>query len=79
VLRLEFIVEPFVDGQPGPHVTAAVGAVEALGHVVDFGPFGSSADVSDDQVGAVAAALLQAAYANGATHVNINVQARTDA
>lgn len=74
-MRLEFIVEPFVDGRPGPHVTAAVAAVEALGCVVEFGPFGSSVAVPLDRLGTVAAALLDAAYANGASHVNIHVEA----
>ena len=31
VLRLEFTIEPFHDGNPGPHVRAAVDAAEALG------------------------------------------------
>lgn len=75
MLRLEFIVEPFVDGRPGPHVTAAVAAVEALGCPVEFGPFGSSTSVPTDRLGRVAAALLEAAYANGATHVNLHVEA----
>ena len=30
-VRIEFTVEPFVDGHPGPHVAAAIGAVEARG------------------------------------------------
>lgn len=78
-LRLEFIVEPFVDGQPGPHVTAAVAAVEALGFTVEFGPFGSSAEVPADRIGAAASALLSAAYAHGATHVSIHVGTESEA
>lgn len=74
MLRLEFIVEPFVDGHPGPHVTAAVDAVERLGLSVEFGPFGSIVEVPTDRIGTVTAALLDAAYGNGATHVSINVQ-----
>jgi uncharacterized protein YqgV (UPF0045/DUF77 family) len=79
VLRLEFIVEPFVDGRPGPHVTAAVTAVEAQGFTVEFGPFGSSVDVPASEIGAVARALLDAAYGNGATHVSMHVQSEADA
>lgn len=78
MLRLEFIVEPFVDGRPGPHVTAAVDAVESLGLAVEFGPFGSSVVVPIERIGAVTAALLDAAYAHGATHVSIHVQSETD-
>lgn len=45
IVVVEFTVEPFVEGKPGPHVTQAVAAVEARGLTVDFGPFGSSFEV----------------------------------
>ena len=73
MLHVEFTVEPFVEGNPGPHVLAAVAAVEAHGAVVEFGPFGSSCDLPGDRVGEIVASLLTAAYANGATHVSISV------
>jgi hypothetical protein len=69
VLTLEFTIEPFVEGQPGPHVLAAVAAAEALGVVVDFGPFGSSCTVPAERAGEVARAVIDAAVAHGATHV----------
>ena len=37
-LRLEYTVEPFVEGAPGPHVTAALEAAGATGLDVEFGP-----------------------------------------
>jgi uncharacterized protein YqgV (UPF0045/DUF77 family) len=73
VQQLEFTVEPFVEGHPGPHVTAAVDAVTAAGVDVDFGPFGSSCRVADDQMPDVVAAITRAAFANGATHVSLHV------
>jgi uncharacterized protein YqgV (UPF0045/DUF77 family) len=73
VVRVEFIVEPFVEGRPGPHVRAAVAAVEAVGFTVDFGPFGSVFDTPAAQVGQVVNALLDAAYAAGATRVQVHV------
>ncbi len=51
VLHLEFTVEPFVEGNPGPHVLAAVAAVEQHGIHVEFGPFGSSCAVPQTEVG----------------------------
>ncbi len=69
---LEFTVEPFVEGHPGPHVTAAVAAVEALGAKVEFGPFGSTCTVDADRCADIAAAVLRAAFANGATHVSLH-------
>jgi uncharacterized protein YqgV (UPF0045/DUF77 family) len=71
MLTVEFTIEPFVEGQPGPHVMSAVAAVEALGLHVEFGPFGSACAVEDDRVGEVAAAVFGAAFANGATHVTV--------
>lgn len=72
MLLLEFTIEPFVEGNPGPHVTAAVAAAEALGVVVEWGPFGSSCTVSAQQVAGVAGAILAAAFEHGATHVSLH-------
>ena len=47
VQKLEFTVEPFVEGHPGPHVRAAVDAATAAGVDVEFGPFGSSFQADD--------------------------------
>ncbi len=69
VLTLEFTIEPFVEGHPGPHVLRAIAAAEALGVTVDFGPFGSSCTVPDDRAGEIARAVIDAAFAHGATHV----------
>jgi hypothetical protein len=69
VLTLEFTIEPFVEGQPGPHVLQAVAAAQALGAHVDFGPFGSSCIVTVDLGSEVAGAVIAAAFANGATRV----------
>ena len=75
MLHVEFTVEPFVEGHLGPHVTAAISAVEALGVVVEIGPFSSGFDVASDRVGEVVAGLLNGAYGNGATHVSVQVEA----
>lgn len=74
VLLLEFTIEPFHEGNPGPHVRAAVEAAEALGATVEFGPFGSSCTVPAELVGAVSGAIVQAAVAHGATHVSLHVE-----
>ena len=74
MLLLEVTIEPFVEGQPGPHVISAIEAAQSLGYDVDFGPFGSSCSVPADQAGLVARAILDAAYANGATHVSLHTE-----
>ena len=70
---VEFTIEPFVEGRPGPHVTAAIAAAEALGLDVEVGPFGSSVVVDLAEVGALLGVMSDAALANGATHVSVHV------
>lgn len=73
MLQLEFTVEPFVEGNPGLHVTAAVAAAERAGGSVEFGPFGSICGAADDDMPTVIAELVKAAFANGASHVTMHV------
>jgi hypothetical protein len=73
VLRIEFTIEPFIEGRPGPHVMSAVEAVRAFGIDVEFGPFGSLCTVPAAQVGHVSNAIVAAAFANGATHLNLDI------
>jgi uncharacterized protein YqgV (UPF0045/DUF77 family) len=74
VLLLEFTIEPFVEGHPGPHVTMAIEAARSFGYEVEFGPFGSSCSVPADAAGHVVKAVLDAAFAHGATHVNMHTE-----
>jgi len=74
MVRVEFTIEPFVEGQPGPHVRAAIEAVERLGVVVEIGPFGSDFTTSVASAAAAVAALTEAAYSNGATHVSVHLE-----
>ena len=73
-MLVEFTIEPFVEGHPGPHVTAAIAAAEQLGVTVDVGPFGSSCSVDGDVAPDVVAAVVRAAFANGATHVSLHAE-----
>jgi uncharacterized protein YqgV (UPF0045/DUF77 family) len=73
VAYVEFTIEPFVEGRPGRHVTAAIAAAEDRGLDVEIGPFGSAVVVELADVGAVIAAISDAAMANGATHVSVHV------
>ena len=72
-MRIEFTVEPFVEGHPGPHVLAAIEAVTERGVPVDVGPFSSVADVEVDQAASTVAALLQAALDRGATRLAVQL------
>lgn len=75
MIKVEFTVEPFVEGSPGAHVTAAIAAVESQGIIVEVGPFGSVFTVANDRLGQVLDALSTAAYSHGASHVIIDTEA----
>ena len=72
-LVVEFTIEPFVEGEPGPHVRAAVEAAELAGVTVDFGPFGTAVSGEDDVVLDAVDRMLRAATAAGATRVSLQV------
>lgn len=72
-LRLEYTVEPFIDGAPGPHVRAALDAAGEPGLRVEFGPFGTTVGGDDDAVLAAAQRILVAALGAGASRVSLQV------
>lgn len=72
---VEFTIEPFVEGRPGPHVTAAITAAESRGVEVEVGPFGSSCTVDSSAVGDLVGSVTEAAIGHGATHVSVHVAA----
>ncbi len=72
-LVVEFTVEPFVEGAPGPHVRAALDAATASGLQVEFGPFGTLVSGADEQVLAVLDRVIRAAIEAGATRVATQV------
>lgn len=75
-LALEYTVEPFVEGAPGPHVRAALDAASQAGLVVEFGPFGTTVAGDDAAVLEAAGRILAAAVAAGASRVSLQVVAR---
>ena len=70
-VRAEFTVEPFEEGNPGPHVQAAIEALAPL--EPDIGPFGTAIDGSLDDVLAAVAGGVRAALDAGATRVSVNM------
>jgi uncharacterized protein YqgV (UPF0045/DUF77 family) len=70
---VEFTIEPFVEANPGEHVTAPVEALQAMGLDVEVGPFGSGCDVPAEQIGDVVGLIVRVAVEHGATHVNVDV------
>jgi uncharacterized protein YqgV (UPF0045/DUF77 family) len=76
--RLEFFVEPFIEGQPGPHVAAAVKAVESTGLAVEVGPFGSVASGEGELVLEAARELLRESLQAGASRISLQLAAGPD-
>ena len=74
VLVAEISVEPFAEGRPGPHVTAAWEAARAVGLEVEHGPFGSAVTGDAEVVLATVDAMVRAAVAAGATSVAVQVR-----
>jgi uncharacterized protein YqgV (UPF0045/DUF77 family) len=73
VLRAEFTVEPFVDGAPGPHVTAALEAARESGLDPEFGPFGTTLEGDDEAVLAAVDAVARRTMALGATRLSLQL------
>ena len=73
-LRLELTVEPFTDGEPGPHVMATIGALRDQGLQPEVGPFGTTAEAPLEQVLQAVASALAAAFGHGATGLALSVR-----
>lgn len=74
-LSVEFLVEPFSEGAPGPHVEAALLPFERRGVDVDLGPFASIASGDPDTVAEAVGEMVRDAMAAGATSLRIHVGA----
>lgn len=72
-VAVEFLVEPFVEGDPGDHVMAAVKAFTSRDLEVDFGPFSSVATGPLDELGDAISAMVTDAMGAGATTINLQV------
>ncbi len=75
-VRLEFTVEPFLEGSPGAHVQAAVDEARRLGLEPEMGPFGTTIDGDSEQLLPEVGAILAAAVAAGASRVALAVSRR---
>ncbi len=72
-VHVEFLVEPFAEGRPGPHVDAAVEAFVDAGIDVELGAFASVAKGDVDEIAGAAAAMIKSALAAGATGIRLQV------
>jgi len=74
-MRVEFIVEPFVLDDPGPHVLASVEVARSAGLEPDMGPFATTAIGDLETVISAVGDLVRAGFVNGATSVQFRIDA----
>lgn len=74
MIKVEYTIEPFVEGEIPTRVTATASALEQIGVSVEIGVFGSSFEVDTATVGNALSILVTTAYAHGATHVTIDLE-----
>ena len=72
-LAVEFLVEPFAEGEPGAHVRAAIEAFERRDVPVELGPFASLSTGDPDTVAEAVADMIRESMAAGATSIRIHV------
>ena len=73
-VHVEMLVEPFREDKPGPHVLAAVRAIEQAGLTVEMGPFASTANGDLKTVLDAVGAALKAGFAEGADRISVSVE-----
>ncbi len=70
---VEFLVEPFIEGEPGNHVQAAIDALVGVGLDVELGPFSSLASGDLRTVARGVEQLIIDALQSGATTIRLQV------
>ena len=68
-----FVIEPFNEDAPGPHVMSGIEAMESAGLQVSMGPFGSTVSGTVGQVSDAIGAMVTAATHDGANRVLVEV------
>ena len=74
----EFTIEPFEPSNPGPHVRAAIEAVEAAARsdlTVEVGPFGTTVRGPAADVLSIVDVASRTAIQNGASRVSLQISA----
>lgn len=74
IVHIEFFVEPFSEGSPGPHVEAAIAAFEDLGIATDVGPFATTASGDPEQLAQAVAVMIRDATRAGATRIALRLE-----
>ena len=76
--KAEFLVEPFTEGLLGPHVEAAIGAVQRYDVKSEVGAFGTTIEGPCREVMAAIDSVISSALDCGATKVTVNLTAAAE-
>lgn len=71
--RAEFTIEPFTEGDPGPHVKETISVAKRSGLNVEIGPFGTTVTGEQEKIFDLISNLLKTAMENGASRVSLQV------
>lgn len=74
MVHIEFFVEPFKEGTPGPHVEAAVRAFSEVGLATEVGPFATTATGDIEQTACATSAMVREALGAGATRIVLRLE-----
>ena len=69
--KAEFTIEPFMEGDPGPHVKETISVAEQSGLDVDIGPFGTTVIGEQGRVFELVSELVKTAMENGASRISL--------
>ena len=71
--RAEFTIEPFTEGDPGPHEKETISVAKRSGLNVEIGPFGTTVTGEQEKIFELVSNLLKTAMENGASRVSLQV------
>ncbi|MDP6964713.1 MAG: thiamine-binding protein [Acidimicrobiales bacterium] len=71
--KAEFTIEPFMEGEPGPHVKETIAVAKQSGLDVEIGPFGTTVIGEQETVFELVSELVKTAMDNGASRISLQV------
>lgn len=78
-VHIEFFVEPFREGAPGPHVEAAIAAFAEAGLETEVGPFATNASGDIEQAAQATSVMVTEALRAGATRIVLRLERHAEA
>ncbi len=71
--RLEFLVEPFAEGNPGPPVLGSQEILQHHGLEMALGPFGNTVEGDYETITSALPTMLKSAFEKGASRISITL------